>query len=484
MFLSKAVIRGAVPSLRKPPHIMVKHTTTGVACCFLLAAIFATESATAQERPLELQGGEGVPSPNVVLILADDLGYGDLSSYGAGDLQTPNVDQLVADGMRFDQFYANSSVCSPTRAALLTGRYPDVVGVPGVIRTHARNSWGYLDPSATLISTLLRGAGYHTGMVGKWHLGLEPPNVPTVRGFDFFKGYLGDMMDDYFTHRRHGINYMREGREPIDPEGHATELFTKWAQEYIRARTTSDAPFFLYLAYNAPHSPIQPPEAWLKKLKARNPELSKKRAKIAALIEHMDDGIGRVVETLRETGAYENTLIIFTSDNGGKLAFGARNGPLRGSKGGMYEGELRVPMVAVWPGRIVPGSRSQAVAATMDLYPTIAEAAGARVDYRIDARSMLPVFRREVEAMPERPLFFVRREGGSAFMGKVAYAVRWSDWKLVQETPTSPFELYNLSKDLGETRARARENNEEVFDELAETLRLHIQETGEVPWQQ
>ena len=419
--------------------------------------------------------------PNVVLILVDDLGYGDLSSYGADDMQTPNIDRLVESGMRFDQFYANSSVCSPTRAALLTGRYPDVAGVPGVVRTHARNSWGFLDPEATLLSTLLRGAGYHTGMVGKWHLGLEPPNTPPERGFDFFKGYLGDMMDDYFTHRRHGINYMREGRQVIDPEGHATELFTRWAQDYIQARSASSAPFFLYLPYNAPHSPIQPPEDWLEKVQEREPGMSKERAKIVALIEHLDDGIGQVMKTLRETGAYENTLVVFTSDNGGKLAFGASNGRLRGSKGGMYEGGLRVPMAAVWPVYIEAGSRSEAVAATMDLYPTIAEAAGAQIDYRIDGRSMLSVLLGEREVMPERPLFFVRREGGG-FMGKAAYAVRRGNWKLVQEQPMEPFELYNLARDPEEEQNRAEENRA-MFSELAEALRRHIQEAGEVPWQ-
>ena len=141
-----------------------------------------------------------VQQPNILVILVDDLGYGDLSSYGAKDLQTPNIDSLMDAGVRFDQFYANCPVCSPTRAALLSGRYPDLVGVPGVIRTHPADSWGYLDPKAKMLPEQLKSAGYHNALIGKWHLGLESPNTPTERGFDFFHGFLGDMMDDYYNH--------------------------------------------------------------------------------------------------------------------------------------------------------------------------------------------------------------------------------------------------------------------------------------------
>ena len=149
--------------------------------------------------PLVLAAQTTARPPNVVVILADDLGYGDLSCYGAPDIRTPNIDALARDGMRFTRFYANSPVCSPTRAALLTGCNPDTVGVPGVIRTHPENSWGYLSPSAVLLPQLLKTRGHHSGLVGKWHLGLESPNTPTERGFDSFHGFLGDMMDDYLT---------------------------------------------------------------------------------------------------------------------------------------------------------------------------------------------------------------------------------------------------------------------------------------------
>ena len=282
--------------------------------------------------------------PNILLILVDDLGYGDLSSYGAGDMKTPHLDGLAGSGVRFNNFYSNCPVCSPTRASILTGRYPDMVGVPGVIRTHPHSSFGYLSSHAVMLPEMLKPAGYHTSIVGKWHLGLESPNMPNERCFDHFHGFLGDMMDDYYSHRRHDINYMRLNGEEIDPEGHATDLFTQWSVDYIKSREESEQPFFLYLAYNAPHTPIQPPEEWVKRVKEREPGIDEKRAKLVALIEHMDDGIGKVLNALDETGVRENTLVIFTSDNGGQLNIGASNGSLNGGKGEMLE------HVTVWAG--------------------------------------------------------------------------------------------------------------------------------------
>ena len=170
--------------------------------------------------------GQTANKPNMLFILLDDLGYGDLSSYGATDLDSPRIDALMAESLRFDQFYSNCTVCSPTRASLMTGCYPDKVGVPGVIRQNAANSWGYLDPNAITLPQMLKKAGYHTAMVGKWHLGYESPNIPNDRGFDFFHGFLGDMMDDYYTHLRGDVNWMRKNKEVIDPKGHATELFS------------------------------------------------------------------------------------------------------------------------------------------------------------------------------------------------------------------------------------------------------------------
>lgn len=418
--------------------------------------------------------------PNILMILVDDLGYGDLSAYGAKDMQTPNIDKLIASGMRFDNFYANCPVCSPTRASLLTGRYPDLVGVPGVIRTHLQNNWGYLDQRAVLIPKPLKAAGYHTAVIGKWHLGLDSPNTPNERGFDHFHGYLGDMMDDYYKHRRHGINYMNLNGREIDPKGHATDLFTQWSEDYIASRAGSKKPFFLYLAYNAPHTPIQPPDDWFQLVKKREKDISDKRARLVALIEHMDDGIGKVLAALRKSGASDNTLVIFTSDNGGQLSVGANNGPLRAGKQDMYEGGIKVPFCASWPGKIKPGSRSDRVALTMDLFPTICEAAGAAIAHEIDGRSILPTLLGESQPVEDRVLFWVRREGGG-YGGRAYYAARWGNFKLVQNSPFEPLELFNLKDDPQEQSPLDKKHK--AYQKLFGALRNHIIEAGAVPWE-
>lgn len=420
--------------------------------------------------------------PNVLVILVDDLGYGDLSSYGAKDLQSPHIDALVKSGMKFTNFYANCPVCSPTRAALLTGRYQDMVGVPGVIRTHANNSWGYLRPDAILLPKLFAPAGYHTAMVGKWHLGYESPNIPNDRGFDFFHGFLGDMMDDYYHHRRHGNNYMRKNRDTIDPKGHATDLFTDWACDYLTSRKGKKEPFFLYLAYNAPHTPIQPPKSWLEKVRKREPTISLKRAKLVALIEHMDDGIGKVMETLNETGAAKNTLVVFTSDNGGQLSVGANNGPLRDGKQSVYQGGLKVPAAFVWPGKIEPGSQSTLRAMSMDIFPTVLAASGIECKHTLDAANILPTLLGKTQSELRTHWFFRRREGGTRYAGKTIEAVIQGDWKLLQNSPFQPLELYNLKTDPKENDDLSKKNRKK-FNELSAALRKELQRYGTVPWQ-
>jgi arylsulfatase A-like enzyme len=366
----------------------------------------------------------------------------------------------------------------------MTGRYPELVGVPGVIRTYPQDNWGWLDPAAVTLPQVLKKAGYHTAIVGKWHLGLQSPNTPNERGFDQAHTFLGDMMDDYYTHRRHGINYMRRNKREIDPQGHATDLFTQWASDYLRKRAAAadGKPFFLYLAYNAPHTPIQPPEEWLAKVKAREAGISDRRAKLVALIEHLDDGIGRVLATLEETGLAKNSLVIFTSDNGGQIEVGANNGPLRDGKQSMYEGGLKVPACAVWPGRISPGTQSDLVALTMDLYPTICAAAGAKFDHRIDGRSILSTLLGDKDPYAPRDIYFHRREGNERYGGLVINAVIRGDWKLLQNSPFAPQELYNLKADPQEQRDLAQDNRGK-FRELAALLRLQLQRGGAVPWQ-
>ena len=416
---------------------------------------------------------------NVIVILVDDLGYGDLSSYGAKDMRTPNIDALMAAGMRFSRFYANSCVCSPTRAALLTGRYPPLVGVPGVIRSpNDRN--GRLLPRAALLPRVLEKADFVTACIGKWHLGLCSPDLPNDHRFGYFHGFLGDMMDDYYTHRRIKKNYMRRNEETIDPEGHATDLFTQWAVDYIRIRAGGGGNFFLYLAYNAPHTPIQPPLDWLAKVKRREPKMSDRRARLVALIEHLDHGIGQVMAALRESGLADETLVFFTSDNGGQLSVGANNGELRGGKCSLYEGGIRVPACAVWPGQIQPGSRTDHVALTMDIFPTVAEATWTKVEHAMDGWSFLPTLLGKKQPTEKRPLFFNYFEGGR----RRAEAVRRGDWKLLRYWDREPrIELYNLADDPKESRNLVDDPNaRKQLDALSLAMVDYIARSDAVPW--
>jgi arylsulfatase A-like enzyme len=444
------------------------HLLARLAACFLLFIPLAHAAAT---------------PPNFVVILADDLGYGDVSCFrSAADVRTPHLDQLAADGLQFTAMRANGTVCSPTRAALLTGRYADRAGVPGVIRTEPSQSWGHLAPSISTLADHLRQAGYHTALIGKWHLGLESPNTPTERGFDFFHGFLGDMMDSYTTHLRNGRNYMRRNLEVVHPTGHATDVFTHWARDYILKRAQSREPFLLYLAFNAPHFPIEPPAEWLARVKQRHPSITANRAANVALVEHLDDGIGRVLAALRETGVEKNTLVFFCSDNGGSLPHSQNNDPWRDGKQSHYDGGLRVPFLARWPGTIAAGTRSSHAGLVFDIFATCLDAAGIPRPAGIDAQSLLPILRGAPSPETPRDLYFVRREGGAAYGGKAYHALIRGDWKLMQNSPYQPLELYNLREDPRE-QTNVIGQHQKLAREMQRALSTHIQRAGSVPWQ-
>jgi arylsulfatase A-like enzyme len=443
----------------------MKTTAVILSSFLILAASFAVES-----------------KPNFLIIYADDLGYGDVSTYHPSDCHTPNIDKLAAEGMLFPNMRANCTVCSPSRAALLTGRYPDRAGVPGVIRTNPDDSWGYLAPGVPTIGNELKKVGYHTAVIGKWHLGLDSPNTPNERGFDLFHGFLGDMMDSYTTHLRQGHNYMRRNAEVIDPQGHATDIFAGWAADYFRERAKEKQPFFLYLAFNAPHFPIEPPAEWLAKVKKRAPELSEKRALDVALVEHLDDRVGQLLAVLKESGLDQNTVVAFSSDNGGSLPHAQNNDPWRDGKTSHYDGGLRVPFMLRWPGHIKAGSHSDYVGMNFDLFPTFLELAGAKPTPALDAISLVPLFNGGTLDTPQRDLYFVRREGGPAYGGKSYEALIRGDWKLMQNTPYTPLELYNL-KDDPQEKNNLIGKAPKVFKELSTALRQHIQIGGSTPWQ-
>ena len=420
--------------------------------------------------------------PNILLILVDDLGYGDLSLYGARDLETPNIDVLIESGIRLNQFYANSPIGSPTTAALLTGQFPDLVGVPGIIQKDSESSWGYLSTEVPLLPQILGEAGYHTALIGKWSLGVESPNIPTERGFQIFHGFLGTIMDDYYEHSHSGINYMRMNSQIIEPKGHATDIFTQWAVDYLDERKGKEEPFFLMLSYNAPHVPIQPPLELFGEIREREPQINEDRAKLVALIEHLDKGIGRVVRALQENKQDSDTLIIFLSDNGGDLEAAANCGSLRGGKMDMYEGGIRVPMGASWPDKIRPHSKSGYIALTMDLFPTICDAAGVKSVKGVEGISMLGTLVGQMSPPLSRPLIWVGRSGGNKYRGRDYYAVRLGRWKLVQNSPLGSYELFNLRDDPSEEHDIGNQEPK-TKDRLTDILKRHIKKAGAVPWQ-
>jgi len=420
--------------------------------------------------------------PNFLIILTDDHGIGDVSAYRTADVHTPNLDRLASQGMRFTCMRANATVCSPSRAALLTGRYPDRVGVPGVIRTRPEDSWGWFDPRAVTLPHLLRRSGYHTASVGKWHLGLESPNTPNERGFAFFHGFLGDMMDSYTTHRREGRNYLRRNGRAITPRGHATDLFTDWAIEYLERRASRKRqPFFLMLACTAPHFPIEPPEEWLTRVQKRDPSLTDTRARNVALVEHLDHGIGRVLDRLEALGLGRDTVVVFTSNNGGSLPHGQSNALWRDGKQSHYDGGLRVPFLVRWPRVIPPSCTSDYLGLIFDIFPTFLQLAGVESPTGLDAVSLVPILTGEPAADGGRDLYFVRREGGR-YGGNSYDALIRGGWKLLRNDPYSPFELYDLRSDPGETRNMASQYPDRVL-ELSEALWEHVRRGGRVPWQ-
>jgi arylsulfatase A-like enzyme len=421
--------------------------------------------------------GNAQEKPNIIFILADDLGYGDLGCYGAMDILTPNIDKLAQNGIKFTRAYANSSVCSPSRAAILTGNYPDFVGVPGVIRDMPDNTWGNLKDDCITLPESLKKLDYKTALIGKWHLGFKSPDLPNDRGFNHFKGYLGDMMDDYYTHERAGVNWMRENLQPIIPKGHATDLFTDWTLDYLEKQKNLKQPFFLFLTYNAPHDPVQPPQDWLKKVESREQTATPKRQKIMALIEHLDYNVGRILNYLKNNSLDKNTIIVFTSDNGGALQYGASNYPFSGSKGDMLEGGIRVPCLVKLPNQ-TQKMVSDAPLLLMDFYPTLIKLAGGTLEKELPSRP-IPIVEGSKIMAQDRNMIWMRREGHK-YGGRDYYAISDGRYKLLQNNPFSPYQLFDLLEDPKETspiNLPAEEST--LFKELTK----HIQTAGSIPWQ-
>ena len=362
--------------------------------------------------------------PSLVFILADDLGFADLGCYGGRSGCSPVLDRMAADGLRFTQGYANSSVCSPTRFALMTGRWQHRLrgGADEPISSRQRGSpiLG-LPPEHPTLPSLLAEAGYATALVGKWHLGWPPCFGPLKSGYQEFFGALSGGLD-YFTHRDStGAHDLWDGERPCEKAGYLTDLFTERAVDYILHRARQ--PFFLSLHYTAPHWPWE----------TRDDEVEARRieklfhtdggsvATYQAMIRHMDEGIGAVLEALRAIGAEESTLVVFTSDNGGERF--SDTWPLIGKKMDLLEGGIRVPYIVRWPARVAAAGVTPQLAVTMDWVPTLLEAAGAASDprYPPDGVSLLPVLADPATTI-ERELFW-------RMTFRAQKAMRWRDWK-------------------------------------------------------
>jgi len=375
-----------------------------------------------------------VRRPNILLIESDDMGYSDLGCYGGGPI-SPNLDKLATEGVRLSDFYVAAPLCAPTRVSILTGKTPQRTSLAR--NPKYTNKEEGLSPSEITIAEVLRGAGYHTGLVGKWHLGYAPKFRPRRQGFDEYFGFLSGWAD-YFQHTyRQGTKWMFKNDEPYDEPGvYMTDLLTREAISFINRNASKPKPFFLYLPYNAPHGPIQAPEEWKERFGGDT---------YKAMIACMDDGIGKVLAALRENGIEDNTLVVFINDNGSPNA--EKNKPLSGSKHNLQEGGIRVPCIARWPGKTPAGKVIDAPAISMDLFATFAAVAGTRPPTAIDGRDISDVLSGKSRSA-HHVLFWQYSNQKAARAGRM---------KLLREEKR-PDRLYDVVSDPGETKDLAAEN--------------------------
>jgi arylsulfatase A-like enzyme len=373
--------------------------------------------------------------PNIVVILSDDQGYADISynPLHQSEVSTPNMDNLAREGIFFTQAYITGNVCSPTRAGLLTGRYQQRAG----IYTAGEGGNG-LSLEEKIFPQYLKDAGYVSGAFGKWHLGLTPEFNPASRGFDEFYGFMGRGAHDYYR-LSNAKDPIYRNLDKINDKGYLTTRLTEEAVDFIDNHKAE--PFFLYLAYNAVHYPQQAPEEDIKLFNTGDPD----RDILMAMIKHLDMGVGEVVTKLKKEGIWENTILVFLTDNGGSEKMHANNTPLRGYKQTNYEGGVRTPFIISWPERFKGGRQISTPIVSLDILPTVLDAIGVQepVEKSLDGKSILPVIEASKAELHEN-LFW--SEGSS----RGTWAVRSGDWKLVVKK--EQVELFNLAMDVSESK--------------------------------
>ena len=378
--------------------------------------------------------------PNIIYIMSDDMGYGDLSGYGRKDYATPNLDRLASQGVKFVNAYSAGAVCTPTRAAFMTGRYParTPVGLKEPLVKTKKDSAVGLTEEYPSVASLMKAAGYETALIGKWHLGFLPQHSPTKNGFDYFFGILSGAAD-YISHksgpRGQREHDLYENDKPVYPEGYLTNLFTQKAVEFLEKR--HNKPFFLTIAFNAPHWPWQGPsdKAYEDTVDfARNGSNSI----YAAMMKSLDDGIGNIMKTLDDQQLSSQTILIFTNDNGGERY--SDNGGLTNAKGSLWEGGIRVPAFVRWSGKIHAGIISQQAIITMDWTATILSAGGAKAhtDFPLDGINLMPIVTGKKKNI-ER-IFYWR-----TFQNNKQKAIRMGEWKYLQDEKGEY--LFNLVTD-------------------------------------
>ncbi len=393
--------------------------------------------------------------PNVLLIMTDDQGWGDLRSHGNEQIDTPTLDRFAAESARFERFFV-SPVCAPTRASLLTGRYHLRTGTHGVTRGYET-----MRTEEVTIAEALGQGGYATGCFGKWHNGAHYPHHPNGQGFDTFFGFCAGHWNNYFD-----TGLERNGR-PVDTKGYITDVLTDAALDFIEKHRQER--FFCYVPYNAPHGPFQVPDRYFDKYKARG--LDDQLACIYGMCENLDDNVGRLLHRLDDLGLRDNTIVLFLTDNGPNSD--RFNGGMRGRKGSVDEGGVRVPLFVRWPGRIEPGTQVSPIAAHIDLFPTIMELCGLPMPETLpqDGKSLAPLLAGGHTDWPDRMLFTFRTPGAN--LQNIRGSVRTQRWRAVKRTQN--WQLYDMVADPAQQEDIAK-HNPDVMTQLRDAFEAKIAE--------